>query len=93
MAVSYKPGKYPSKLDWSLLGHILGFYILYKGAHGPCYATVIVQWQKRSWVKGYQRRMAKGALIRRRKAEMKRRKEEKPNTATGAEGNDIIDKR
>ena len=48
-------------------------YILYKGAHGPCYATVIVQWQKRSWVKGYQRRMAKGALIRRRKAEMKRK--------------------
>ena len=28
------------------------------------YATVIVQWRKRSWVKGYQRRMAKGALIK-----------------------------
>ena len=58
--------------------------------HGPSYATVIVQWQKRSWVKGYQRRMAKGALIRRRKAEMK---EEKPGTATRAEGDDVIDKR
>ena len=33
--------------------------------------------------------MAKGALIRRRKAEMK---EEKLDTATRAEGNDVIDK-
>ena len=34
--------------------------------------------------------MAKGALIRGRKAEMK---EEKPDTATGAEGDDVIDTR
>ena len=40
--------------------------------------------------KGFQRRMAKGALIRRRKAEMK---DEKPDAASRAEGNDIIDKR
>ena len=64
MAVSYKPGKYPSKLDWSLPGHVLGLYIQYTNVHGSCYATVIDQWQKRSWVKGYQRRMAKGALIK-----------------------------
>ena len=38
-------------------------YILYSDAHRPSYATVIVQWQKRSWVKGNQRRTAKGALI------------------------------
>ena len=25
VAVSYEPGKYPSKLDWSLLGLVLGF--------------------------------------------------------------------
>ena len=25
VTVSYKPGKYPSKLDWSLPGHVLGF--------------------------------------------------------------------
>ena len=31
---------------------MIELYILYKGVHGPSYATVIVQWQKRSWVKG-----------------------------------------
>ena len=39
---------------------------------------------------GYQRRMAKSALIRRRKAEMK---EEKPDTATRAKGDDVTDRR
>ena len=44
---------------------------------------------KEELVKGFQRRMAKGALIRRRKAEIK----EKPVTATRAKGDDVIDKR
>ena len=39
---------------------------------------------------GEQQQMAKGALI---KGAKQRWKEEKPNTATRAEGNDIIDKR
>ena len=47
-----------------LPGHVIGLYILYKDAHGPSYATVIVQWQKRSWAKGGQRRMAKCVLIK-----------------------------
>ena len=83
VAVSVKPGNYPSKLYWSLLGIGIGVYILYRDVHGPSYAIVIVQWRKRSWAKGNQRRVAKGALIRRRKAEMK---EEKPGTATRARG-------
>ena len=44
-------GKYPSELDWSSLGNVLGF-ISYRSMHRPSYAMCGDQWPKRSWVKG-----------------------------------------
>ena len=60
---SRKLGKYPSELNWSSLGDVFGVYICYRNAHRPSYAMSGNQWQMRSGVKGYERRMAKEELI------------------------------
>ena len=60
---SRKLGKYPSELNWSSLGDVLGFIYIYRRVHRPSYAMSGNQWQMRSGVKGYKRQMAKEELI------------------------------
>ena len=90
MAVSYKPGKYPSKLDWSLLGHVLGYIyctevrtdqamlpLSSNGERGAGLRVTGDKWQRCALSEGAKRN----------------REEEKPGTAARVKGNDVIDKR
>ena len=46
--LSRKLGKYPSELNWSSLGDVLGFIYVYRNVHRPSYAMSGNQWQMRS---------------------------------------------
>ena len=84
-----KPGKYPSKLDWSLPGDGIGFIYVQGMRTDQAMLPLSSNGERGAGLRGTATN-GKRCAYQGHKAEMK---EEKPSTAARAKGYDVIDKR